>query len=59
MNTEAAALTSQFNQRLLAADKAGGLVVDYAHQLDGLSAGEIAAAAAEAAKAKGLETIAG
>lgn len=42
LNTEAAALTSQFNQRLLAADKAGGLVVDYAHQLDGLSADEIA-----------------
>ncbi len=54
LNTEAAALTSQFNQRLLAADKAGGLVVDYAHQLDGLSADEVATAA-EAAKAKGLE----
>ena len=45
LNTEAASLTSQFNQRLLAADKAGGLVVDYAHQLDGLSADEIADAA--------------
>lgn len=45
LNTEAATLTSQFNQRLLAADKAGGLVVDYAHQLDGLSADEIADAA--------------
>lgn len=54
LNTEAAGLTSQFNQRLLAADKAGGLVVDYVHQLDGLSAEEIASAA-EAAKAKGLE----
>jgi len=54
LNTEAAALTSQFNQRLLAADKAGGLVVDYVHQLDGLSAEEIASAA-EAAKVKGLE----
>ncbi|MGY5957187.1 peptidyl-dipeptidase Dcp [Kosakonia sp. BK9b] len=54
LNTEAATLTSQFNQRLLAADKAGGLVVDYAHQLDGLSAQELAVAA-EAAKAKGLE----
>ncbi|WP_420977631.1 hypothetical protein, partial [Campylobacter coli] len=30
LNTEAASLTSQFNQRLLAADKTGGLVVDYA-----------------------------
>ncbi|WLI78944.1 peptidyl-dipeptidase Dcp [Kosakonia sp. H02] len=54
LNTEAAALTSQFNQRLLAADKAGGLVVDYAHQLEGLSTEEIATAA-EAATAKGLE----
>ncbi|WP_342320761.1 peptidyl-dipeptidase Dcp [Kosakonia sp. BYX6] len=54
LNTEAATLTSQFNQRLLAADKAGGLVVDYAHQLDGLRAEDIATAA-DAAKAKGLE----
>ncbi|XTZ36611.1 peptidyl-dipeptidase Dcp [Salmonella enterica] len=54
LNTEAATLSSQFNQRLLAADKAGGLVVDYAHQLDGLSAQEITTAA-EAALAKGLE----
>ncbi|SFT63283.1 peptidyl-dipeptidase Dcp [Kosakonia arachidis] len=54
LNTEAAALTSQFNQRLLAADKTGGLVVDDVHQLDGLSTEEIASAA-EAAKAKGLK----
>ncbi|MDR9890482.1 peptidyl-dipeptidase Dcp [Pseudenterobacter timonensis] len=53
LNTEAASLTSQFNQRLLAADKAGGLVVDYAHQFDGLSEEEIAAAA-QAAAEKGL-----
>lgn len=53
LNTESAALTSQFNQRLLAADKAGGLVVDYQHQLDGLSPAE-QAAAAEAAAEKGL-----
>jgi peptidyl-dipeptidase Dcp len=53
LNTEAAGLTSQFNQRLLAADKAGGLVVDYLHQLDGLSE-EAIAAAASAAKEKGL-----
>ncbi|NQF23351.1 dipeptidyl carboxypeptidase II, partial [Enterobacter hormaechei] len=46
-------LTSQFNQRLLAADKTGGLVVDYAHQLDGLSASEIADAA-QAAAERGL-----
>ncbi|MBX8459435.1 peptidyl-dipeptidase Dcp [Enterobacter sp. RIT637] len=53
LNTEAASLTSQFNQRLLAANKAGGLVVDYAHQLEGLSADEIATAA-QAAAEKGL-----
>lgn len=53
LNTEAASLTSQFNQRLLAADKAGGLVVDYAHQLDGLSEEEIAAVA-QAAVEKGV-----
>ena len=53
LNTEAATLTSQFNQRLLAATKAGGLVVDYAHQLDGLSPDEFATAAHAAAE-KGL-----
>jgi len=53
INTESATLTSQFNQRLLAADKAGGLVVDYPHQLDGLSQAE-QAAAAQAAAEKGL-----
>lgn len=53
LNTESASLTSQFNQRLLAADKAGGLVVDYQHQLDGLSPAE-QAAAAEAAAEKGI-----
>lgn len=53
LNTEAATLTSQFNQRLLAANKSGGLVVDYAHQLEGLSAEEIALAR-QAASEKGL-----
>lgn len=53
LNTESASLTSQFNQRLLAADKTGGLVVDYIHQLDGLSDDEIATAA-QAAAEKGL-----
>jgi peptidyl-dipeptidase Dcp len=53
LNTESALLTSQFNQRLLAADKTGGLVVDYAHQLEGLSADEMATAA-QAAAEKGL-----
>lgn len=54
LNTEAATLTSQFNQRLLAANKAGGLVVDDVHQLDGLSTEEMAAAAHAAAE-KGLK----
>lgn len=54
LNTESATLTSQFNQRLLAADKAGGLVLDYRHQLDGLSPAEVAAAA-QAAEEKGLQ----
>jgi len=53
LNTELATLISQFNQRLLAADKSSGLVVDYRHQLDGLSAEEIEAAAATA-QDKGL-----
>lgn len=54
LNTESATLTSQFNQRLLAANKSGALVVDDARYLDGLSAEEIAVAA-EAATEKGLE----
>ncbi|HEP0586834.1 TPA: peptidyl-dipeptidase Dcp [Klebsiella aerogenes] len=53
LNTEEASLQSQFQQRLLAAVKSGGLVVDYQHQLDGLAADEIAAAA-DAARDKGL-----
>ncbi|MEW8991116.1 MAG: peptidyl-dipeptidase Dcp [Klebsiella aerogenes] len=53
LNTEEALLKSQFQQRLLAAVKSGGLVVDYQHQLDGLAADEIAAAA-DAARDKGL-----
>lgn len=55
LNTESATLTSQFNQRLLAANKSGALVVDDVRRLDGLSAEEIAVAA-EAAKEKGLES---
>lgn len=54
LNTESATLTSQFNQRLLAASKSGALVVDDVSQLDGLSPEEIAMAAA-AAKEKGLQ----
>lgn len=37
LNTESATLMSQFNQRLLAASKAGGLAVDDAHCPAGLS----------------------
>ncbi|HCJ6372625.1 peptidyl-dipeptidase Dcp [Citrobacter sp. RHBSTW-00671] len=54
LNTESATLTSQFNQRLLAANKAGALIVNDVRQLDGLSAEEIAVAAL-AASDKGLE----
>lgn len=53
MNTQAAALQSQFQQRLLAAVKSGGLVVDDPAQLAGLSDEEIAEAA-DAAREKGL-----
>ncbi|RKQ38576.1 peptidyl-dipeptidase Dcp [Enterobacter sp. R1(2018)] len=53
LNKEAAQLSSQFNNRLHAAGKAAGLVVDYAHQLEGLSSSEIAAAK-QAAADKGL-----
>ncbi|WP_213132850.1 peptidyl-dipeptidase Dcp [Citrobacter sp. FP75] len=54
LNTESATLTSQFNQRLLAANKSGALVVDDVRQLDGLGPEAIAMAAA-AAREKGLE----
>jgi peptidyl-dipeptidase Dcp len=53
LNTEAATLSTQFHQRLLAAAKSGGLVLDYQHQLDGLSSEDITAAAS-AARDKGL-----
>ncbi|MCS2161626.1 peptidyl-dipeptidase Dcp [Scandinavium sp. H11S7] len=53
LNTEAATLSTQFHQRLLAAAKSGGLVLDYQHQLDGLSPEDITAAAS-AARDKGL-----
>ena len=54
LNTEAAALATQFNHRLLAAVKRGGLVLDAREQLDGFSEEERDAAAA-AARARGLE----
>lgn len=54
LNTESATLTSQFTQRLLAANKSGAMVVDDVRHLDGLSTEEIAVAA-ETAREKGLE----
>ncbi|WMY76365.1 peptidyl-dipeptidase Dcp [Buttiauxella selenatireducens] len=54
LNKEAAQLSSQFNNRLHAANKAAALVVDDVQLLDGLTSAEIAAAA-QHASAKGLE----
>ncbi len=53
LNREAAQLTSQFNQRLLAADKAGGLLVSSREALAGLGEAEVAAAAQAARKRAG------
>ncbi|KGI78899.1 dipeptidyl carboxypeptidase II [Oleiagrimonas soli] len=53
-NEQASKLESQFVNKLLAATKAGALVVDDKSKLDGLSEGEIAAAA-QAAKDRGLD----
>lgn len=53
LNTEAATLSTRFHQSLLAAAKSGGLVLDYRHQLDGLTEDEISAAASAAVE-KGL-----
>ena len=53
LNQEESKLTTDFQKRLLAATKAGAVVVDDSTQLAGLSAGEIAAAA-QAAKDRGL-----
>ena len=55
LNQEAATLSTQFTNRLLAATKAGGPAVSDKAALAGLSEGEIAAAA-EAAEARGLKT---
>jgi peptidyl-dipeptidase Dcp len=54
LNKEVSILSTQFSNKLLAATKAGALVVDDKSKLAGLSDGEIAAAA-EAAKARGLD----
>jgi len=53
LNTEAAQLTSRFNQHLLAAGKAAALVVENVGELDGLNEDEIAQVRA-AAEEKGL-----
>ena len=54
LNTEEASLEAAFNNKLLAAAKAGALVVDDKARLAGMSDADIAAAA-QAAKARGLE----
>lgn len=53
LNREQASLTNEFGRKLMAATRAGGVVVDEVNQLAGLSSGEIAAAAG-AAQARGL-----
>lgn len=59
LNTEEATLEAQYTNKLLAATKAGALVVDSKEQLAGLSDAEIEAAAkaAEAANQKGKYLI--
>jgi len=54
LNEEESKLTTDFQNRLLAATKAGGLVITDKAELDGLSGGEIAAAA-DAAKQRKLD----
>ncbi|VFS42503.1 dipeptidyl carboxypeptidase II [Enterobacter cancerogenus] len=58
LNTESASLTSRFNQRLLAADNAGGLVVDDVQELDGLSADQIGTAAQAATEKRSSRSLA-
>jgi len=53
LNQEESKLTTDFQNKLLAATKTGALVIDDSAQLKGLGEGEIAAAA-EAAKERGL-----
>jgi peptidyl-dipeptidase Dcp len=54
LNTQLASLETSYQQKLLAAAKAGGLVVDDKAKLAGLDDGQIAAAAQDA-KARGLD----
>ena len=53
LNKEESTLSTQFTNKLLAATKAGALVVDDQARLAGLSAGDIASAA-QAAQGRGL-----
>ena len=53
LNQEEATLSTDFQKKLLAATKAGAVVVDDSAQLDGLSAGDVAVAA-QAAKDRKL-----
>jgi len=52
LNKEESTLSTQFSNKLLAATKAGALVVDDKSKLDGLSEGDIAAAAGAAKERK-------
>jgi peptidyl-dipeptidase Dcp len=54
LNKEESTLSTDFTQKLLAANKAGALTLDHAEALAGLSAGDVAAAA-EAAKGRKLD----
>jgi len=54
LNEEESTLTTEFQNRLLAATKAGAVVIDDVSELDGLRDAEIAAAA-EAARDRGLD----
>ncbi|CAD7801930.1 Dipeptidyl carboxypeptidase [Chryseobacterium aquaeductus] len=48
VNQEIASLSTQYSNKLLEARKEGGIIIDNVNELDGLSADEIAAAAADA-----------
>lgn len=54
LNEELSSLSTRFRQDVLAATRDGAVVVDDVRQLDGLSPGQIGAAA-EAAKARGMD----
>ena len=54
LNEEESTLTTEFQNRLLAATKAGAVAIDHASDLDGLREAEIAAAA-EAAKERNIQ----